>query len=232
MITEKDLAALSYSEAPKIITDTVPGPEGKKILNDSINYESMARGAGAFPLVCDEGKGATVKDPDGNIFIDITAGVAVTSVGRCHPRVQETIKGQMTRLMHGGDWSNTKRAELAKKISDIMPVGLRDNCVTYFTQGGSGAVETAIKFARKITGKSQILAFHGDYHGVWCGSGSLTTGDQYRQGYGPFIPGVIHAPYPYCYRCCFGLEYPACKLQCAQYVDYVLNTPYTGSLMM
>ncbi len=229
MISEKDLAALSYGEAPKIITDTVPGPEGKKILNDSMNYESMARGAGAFPLVCDEGKGATVKDPDGNIFIDITAGVAVTSVGRCHPRIQETIKGQMTRLMHGGDWSNTKRAELAKKISSIMPAGLRDNCVTYFAQGGSGAVETAIKFARKITGRSQILAFHGDYHGVWCGSGSLTTGDQYRQGYGPFIPGVIHAPYPYCYRCCFGLEYPACNLQCAKYVDYVLNSPYTGA---
>ena len=73
------------------------------------------------------------------------------------------------------------------------------------------------------------MAFHGDYHGVWCGSGSLTTGDQYRQGYGPFIPGVIHAPYPYCYRCCFGLEYPACKLQCAKYVDYVLNSPYTGA---
>jgi 4-aminobutyrate aminotransferase len=229
MSTEKELASLSFAEAPKIITGSVPGPEGKKILNDSMNYESMARGAGAFPLVCDEGKGATVKDPDGNIFIDITAGVAVTSVGRCHPRVQETIKGQMTRLMHGGDWSNTKRAELAKKISSIMPDGLRDNCVTYFAQGGSGAVETAIKFARKITGRGQILAFHGDYHGVWCGSGSLTTGDQYRQGYGPFIPGVIHAPYPYCYRCCFGLEYPACKLQCAQYVNYVLNTPYTGA---
>ena len=229
MSTEKELASLSFAEAPKIITGSVPGPEGKKILNDSMNYESMARGAGAFPLVCDEGKGATVKDPDGNIFIDITAGVAVTSVGRCHPRVQETIKGQMTRLMHGGDWSNTKRAELAKKISSIMPAGLRDNCVTYFAQGGSGAVETAIKFARKITGRSQILAFHGDYHGVWCGSGSLTTGDQYRQGYGPFIPGVIHAPYPYCYRCCFGLEYPACKLQCAKYVDYVLNSPYTGA---
>ncbi len=63
MITEKDLAALSYAEAPKIITDNIPGPEGEKILNDSMNYESMARGAGTFPLVCDEGKGATVKDP-------------------------------------------------------------------------------------------------------------------------------------------------------------------------
>jgi 4-aminobutyrate aminotransferase len=110
-----------------------------------------------------------------------------------------------------------------------MPKGLRGNCVTYFTQGGSGAVETAIKFARKITGKTQTVAFHGDYHGVWCGSGSLTTGNQYRAGYGPFLPGVIHVPYAYCYRCCFGLKYPSCELQCAKYVDYVLNTPYTGA---
>ena len=156
MVTEKDLASLSFAGAPKIITGSVPGPEGEKILRDSIKFESMARGAGTFPLVCEEGKGATVKDPDGNIFIDITAGVAVTSVGRCHPTVQAVIKNQMTKLMHGGDWSNTKRAELAEKVSSIMPAGLRDNCVTYFNQGGSGAVETAIKFARKITGRNQI----------------------------------------------------------------------------
>jgi len=126
-------------------------------------------------------------------------------------------------------FSNTRRTELALKVSSVMPEGLRDNCITYFTQGGSGAVETAIKFVRKITGRSQIVAFHGDYHGVWCGAVSLTTGDQYREGYGPFIPGVIHVPYPYCYRCCFGMEYPSCGVQCAKYVDYVLNTPYTAA---
>ena len=229
MIRERDLAELSYPEAPKIVTKGVPGRKGKNVLANSYKYESMARGAGGFPLVFDEGKGTTVKDPDGNIYIDMTAGVAVTSVGRCHPRVQEAMKDQMGRLMHGSDMSNTRRTELAKKVSEIMPKGLRGNCVSYFTQGGSGAVETAIKFARKITGKTQIVAFHGDYHGVWCGSGSLTTGDQYRAGYGPFLAGVIHVPYAYCYRCCFGLKYPGCRLQCAKYVDYVLNTPYTGA---
>jgi 4-aminobutyrate aminotransferase len=229
MIEEKDLEELSYPDAPKIITDSVPGPKGQEILGDSHKYESMARGGGGFPLVYDEGRGATIKDPDGNIYIDITAGVAVTSVGRCHPRVLKAMQDQMGRLMHASDISNTRRTELATKVSGVMPKGLKDNCITYFTQGGSGAVETAIKFCRKITGRTQVVAFHGDYHGVWCGAGSLTTGDQYRSGYGPFIPGVIHVPYAYCYRCCFGLEYPSCDLQCAKYVDYVLNTPYTGA---
>ena len=229
MIDEKDLAELSYAEAPKLVTDSIPGPKTQDYLERSIGAESMARGGGKFPFVFSEGRGATVKDPDGNVMIDITAGVAVNAVGRCHPRVIAAMKEQMGSLMHASDISNVRRTELAQKVSSIMAPGLKDNCITYFTQGGSGAVETAIKFVRKITGRTQIAAFHGAYHGVWCGSNSLTTGDQYRKGYGPFIPGVIHLPYPYCYRCCFGLEYPSCNLQCAKYVDYVLNTPYTGA---
>lgn len=225
---EEDLTRLSYEEAPKMLTK-VPGPKAQEILNASFDSESMARGCGRFPVVYSEGKGATVLDPDGNIFIDMAAGIAVNSVGRGNPRVIKAMQAQMEKLMHAGDLSSVRRAELASKISSVMPPGLRDNAVTYFTQSGSGAVETAIKFIRKITGKTQFVAFHGAYHGVWLGGNSLTTGNQYREGFGPFMPDVIHVPYPYCYRCCFGLEYPECKLQCAKYVDYVLNTPYTGA---
>jgi 4-aminobutyrate aminotransferase len=229
MISEIELAKLSYPEAPKMITQTVPGPKSQALLEEAFDCESMARGGGRYPLVYDEGKGATIKDPDGNIYIDITAGVAVNSVGRCHPRVIAAMEAQMGKLMHASDISSTRRTELARRVSGVMPKGLKDNCITYFTQAGSGAVETAMKFVRKITGRHQIVAFHGAYHGVWMGSNSLTTGDQYRKGFGPFIPGVIHLPYPYCYRCCFGMTYPSCDLQCAKYVDYVLNTPYTGA---
>ena len=228
MISEQELARLSYPGAPKIVTK-IPGPKSQRIIADVPKYESLTRPGGAAPPVFDEGMGATVKDPDGNIFIDIAAGVAVNAVGRRHPRVVQAIEQQLGKLMHAGEAVNTRRAELAKKISSIMPEGLRGNCVSYFTQSGSGAVETAIKFARHLTGRSQIVAFHGAYHGVWCGSGALTTGDNYHHGYGPLMPYVIHVPYAYCYRCCFGLEYPGCDLQCAKYVDYVLNTPYTAA---
>ena len=229
MISEQELAALSYPDAPKMLTNEVPGPECRLLLEDSLQYESLARGAGAFPCVYDEGMGSTVKDPDGNLYIDITAGVAVNSVGRRHPRVIRAIEEQLTKLMHATDMTNTRRIELAAKVSGVMPEGLRGRCASYFTQGGSGALETAIKFSRRVTGRTQIVAFHGAYHGVWCGSGSLTTGEVYRLGYGPSIPGVIHLPYAYCYRCCFNMEYPGCDLQCAKYVDYVLNTPYTAA---
>jgi 4-aminobutyrate aminotransferase len=229
MISEAKLAKLSYTGAPKIITLSVPGPKGRKLLSEAAGNESMTRGGGLNSLVFDEGYGVTVKDPDGNLYIDITAGVAVNSVGRRNPRVTAAIERQLKGLMHASDISNTRRTELALKVNSVMPANLRNRCLTYFAQSGSGAVETAIKFARRVTGKSQIIAFHGAYHGVWCGTAALTTGYKYRHGWGPLIPGVIHVPYAYCYRCCFGLKYPACGVQCGKYVDYVLNTPYTAA---
>lgn len=229
MITEQELEALSYSGAPKIVTDDIPGPKSAVMLGEAPDYESMTRGGGRFPLVFDQGKGVTVRDPDGNLYIDVTAGVAVNSVGRVHPDVIAAIERQSKVLMHGSDISNTKRGELAKKLASVAPPGLRDNCTTYFTQSGSGAVESAVKFAKRVTGKHQIVAFHGAYHGTWHAANSLTTGDQYRAGYGPFMAGVIHLPYQYCYRCPFGLERDNCGTACAGYVDHVLNTRYTAA---
>ena len=228
MISEIELAKLSYAEAPKIITN-VPGPKVQKLMAESAKYEAMTRGGGNAPMIMEEGKGVTVKDADGNIFIDMSAGVAVNAVGRGHPKVLETIRKQSGVIMHTTDVTNPKRIELAKRISGIMPEGLRGNCMTAFTQSGSGAVETAIKFARHFTGRTQILAFHGAYHGVWMGSAALTTGYRYRHGWGPMMPGVIHAPYAYCYRCAYNMTYPDCDCHCAKYVDYILNTPYTAA---
>ena len=229
MITEQELSELSFAGAPKIITDGVPGPKAGKLLAEAPEFESMTRGGGGFPLVFDVGKGVTVKDPDGNLYIDISAGVGVSSVGRSHPRVIEAMERQSKVLMHASDISNTRRGELAKKIASIAPPGLRNNCISYFTQSGSGALECAIKFARRVTGRNQILAFHGAYHGVWAASNAITTGDQYRKGYGPFMGGVIHAPYPYAYRFPLPLGDKTCEEVCGDYVDYLLNTPYTAA---
>ena len=196
---------------------------------ESAEFEPLTRGAGGFPLIMEEGRGSTVKDADGNVFIDMAAGVAVNAVGRNHPKVLEAIQKQSSVIMHTTDATNVKRIQLAKKVSGIMPEGLKGHCRTSFAQSGSGAVETAIKFARHSTGRAQIIAFHGAYHGVWMGSAALTTGYKYRHGWGPMMPGVIHLPYGYCYRCSFNMTYPACDMQCAKHVDYVLNTPYTGA---
>lgn len=228
MISEAELMELSFPDAPQMVTQ-VPGPRVRELMAESAKYEAFTRGGAGFPVILEHGKGATAKDADGNLYIDMAAGVAVNAVGRGHPKVLEAIRRQSGEIMHTTDITNPKRIELAKKVSGIMPEGLRGNCHTSFFQAGSDAVETAIKFARRHTGRSQIMAFQGAYHGVWCGTAALTTGYNYRHGWGPLIAGVTHLPYAYCYRCAFNMTYPACDLQCAKYVDYVLNTPYTAA---
>lgn len=229
MITEAELEKLSWPGAPKMATREVPGPLTRQALERSGHCESLARGGGEFPMVFDEGFGVTVRDPDGNLYVDVSAGVGVNSVGRCHPAVVETIQTQSRRLMHASDITNSKRIELAARIAEIMPEGLRGNCVTYFAQSGSDAVEAAVKFAKRATGRQQIVAFHGAYHGVWHASNALTTGDQYRSGYGPFMGGVIHAPYPYAYRFPFDTSRKSAEQIAGEYIDYLLNTRYTGA---
>ena len=130
MISESELIKLSYPEAPKMVT-RVPGPKVQKLMAESARYEAMTRGGGNAPIIMEEGRGSTVKDPDGNIFIDMAAGVAVNSVGRSHPKILETIKHQCNLIMHTTDVTNPKRIELAKRISGIMPEGLRGNLVRF-----------------------------------------------------------------------------------------------------
>jgi 4-aminobutyrate aminotransferase len=252
MISEEELGKLSFEGAPKIDTE-LPGPKAREILKDVQQYhvpmrapaapaaEPASSGGSARPKVAaaplsfphpvwDEARGATLKDIDGNIFIDLVAGIAVSSVGRVHPKVVEAAVRQASRLMHVGiGYENPVQLDLAKRLAGIMPGGLRDHCFLYYTQSGSGAVETAIKYARAITGRSQIIAFEGAYHGVWSGSLALTSKSVFKAPFGPLIPGVMHMPYAYCYRCFADLTYPNCQLACAKYLDYKLNTSGTGA---
>ena len=228
-MVEAQLEALNFPDAPHMVTAAFPGPRAQEALALSARTESMARGGGRMPVVMDRAFGVTFKDPDGNTFIDLSAGVGVSSVGRCHPKVVAAMRQQSESLMHSMEVNSTRRTELAAKISEIMPEGLRGNCITYFAQSGSDALEAAVKFAKRVTGRHQIIAFHGAYHGVWHASGSLTTGTAYRKGFGPFMAGVIHAPYPYAYRFPFDITHKSAEQVAGEYVDYLLNTPYTGA---
>ena len=229
MISEKALAELSYPEAPLMVTNSFPGPKAQQLVARAAKVQTPTRMAAIKPVAWEEARGATLKDVDGNIFVDAVGGVGVSSVGRVNPKIVETIMEQAQKLMHTGNTVTTTGVALAERISDIMPEGLRGHCFTSFGQSGSAAVEQAIKYSRAITGKSQIIAFEGGYHGVWCGSLALTTRSELRNGWGPLVPGVMHQPYAYCYRCFAGLSYPSCEMACASYFDYKLNTPLTGA---
>ena len=229
MISEDELSELNYPDAPKIVTKSVPGPKSKKMWQEAMKFESPTRVGGYYlPFVWDTALGATIKDPDGNVFIDLTGGLGVNNTGHTHPRVVQTIIEQAPKLMHTLDMVNVPELELSKALARIMPGKLKNNCFTCYATSGSAAIEIAIKYAKYITKKPEIIAFQGAYHGIYNGSLALTTSYHYRAGYGPFMPGVTHLPYAYCYRCFAGLDYPSCGMQCAKYADSVINGPYSG----
>ena len=230
MVSEEKIEKLSFSDAPKIVTKKIPGPKSKKILEKELANETPTRIAPiGIPLVFDKAFGATFKDPDGNVFIDLSAGVAVNNVGHSHPEIVKVIRKECARLMHTPDGSAPHRQKLGEKLSEIAPGGLKGNVKMAYGLSGSSANEIAIKFARASTGKTIILAFQGAYHGSIGTTLTLTTSPTFRSKYRPFMPFIERlGPYPYCYRCPYNLTHPACGLQCAKYVEFQLTDPYGG----
>lgn len=229
MISEEQLAALSYPAMPRIVSNEFPGAKARAVIERAMQFQSPTRPSVRGRLVIEGGRGAGIQDPDGNIFIDMSAGVAVANVGRSHPKVVAAVKAQAERLMHSAGLVSETTVALAEKISASMPEGLRGECFTWFGMSGSAANETALKYAKAITGRTQIVAFEGAYHGVFHGTLALTTRENFRKPYGPMMSGVIHMPYPDDYRPFLDLEPEAAAAACAKYLDHRLSTPNTGA---
>jgi 4-aminobutyrate aminotransferase len=173
--------------------------------------------------VAERGEGAIVEDVDGNRFLDFNAGIAVVATGHCHPRVVEAIQKQAVRLIHmsGTDFYYEGMVALAEKLAEIAP-GDAPRRVS-FGNSGAEAIEGSIKLARYATGRDKIIAFFGGFHGRTMGALSLTARKAVQRGhFGPLIPGVVHAPYPYCYRCPFGRQPESCAVECVKHIEDTL----------
>jgi len=229
MIMKIDHLRLNYSEAPKILIEP-PGPKAKALLEKQKRLEGKAvLYPLSIPLVPDEGLGATIKDVDGNIYIDYTAGISVVNFGYSNPYILEKTIQQLKKIVHTLDFPTEPREELTEKLIKIAPAGLKNKSkVVYGGPTGSDAVESAIKLAKWITKRKTIIAFEGSYHGQTAMAQNLSSGRKYKDPYVPLAPEVHFLPYAYCYRCPFKLEYPSCNLRCADYVEHVLEDPYSG----
>jgi len=204
------------------ITGPLPGPRARAVIarDEQVVSPSYTR---CYPLVAARGEGAMVEDVDGNRFLDFNAGIAVVATGHCHPRVVAAIQQQAARLIHmsGTDFYYEEMVSLAEKLSAIAP-GEAARRVS-FGNSGAEAVEGAIKLARYATGRDKIIAFFGAFHGRTVGALSLTASKAtQRKGFGPLMPGVVHAPYPYCYRCPFGKEPDSCAVECVAHIENTL----------
>jgi diaminobutyrate-2-oxoglutarate transaminase len=182
-----------------------------------------------IPTAWEAGKGATIRDVDGNTYIDFVAGISVLNVGHSNPQVAEAVKRQVDRMTHALDIPTPERIALIEKLVQIAPGGLRGNSKVLFGgPTGSDAVEGALKLAKFNTKRHTFLAFHGAYHGMTSGALSVTSKKAFKTGFLPLLPDVHFAPYAYCYRCAFGKEYPECQMQCVRYVEYLFNDPDSG----
>jgi 4-aminobutyrate aminotransferase len=176
-----------------------------------------------YPLVIERGEGAVVEDVDGNRFLDCTAGIAVNATGHSHPAVVEAIAEQARRFLHmsGTDFYYEPQVRLAEELAALAPIagGVR----SFFGNSGTEAIEACIKLARYTTGRDNIVAFLGAFHGRTLGALSLTASKAVqRRGFGPMMPGVFHAPYPDTYRCPHGGDGTDCAARCLDYIEHRL----------
>ena len=211
---------------PKIVTE-LPGPKSREYLAQSQEYEPVCLGSQA-PVVWQEAHGCTIIDVDGNEFLDWCSGVLVTNVGHCHPDYVRPVKEQCDRLFNCYEFLTPQRARLAEKVIEISPSWLDK---VFFVTTGSDATEAAIRIARRYTGKWEVLAFHGAFHGRTMGAASAGGSLGVKAGYGPMVPGFIHSPFPYCYRCPLGQEScETCGFKCLEFIDWVISKESTGQL--
>ena len=181
----------------------LPGPRATALLDRDKHYVSPSY-TRIYPLVVERGSGAVIQDVDGNLFLDFTAGIAVTSTGHCHPHVVAAIKDQADKLLHmsGTDFYYQPQIDLSQRLAESGP-GKGPKRV-FFTNSGAEALEAALKLSRWRTGRSRVIAFFGAFHGRTYGAMSLSGSKLvHRRGFSPLVPDIHHVPYP---RGCHGCD--------------------------
>jgi 4-aminobutyrate aminotransferase len=200
---------------------SVPGPKSKAVVEADGKWISPSY-TRSYPMVAKRGRGVRIEDVDGNEFLDLAAGIAVCSTGHCHPEVVKAIQDQAAELIHisGTDFYYESMIQLAEKLSSIAPMPGPHKF--YYGNSGAEAVECALKLARYHTGRQNIIAFFGAFHGRTMGALSLTASKpQQRRRFAPLVPGVTHVRYPYAYRGCSGGPQAEDEfaLGCARYIE-------------
>ncbi len=141
-------------------------------------------------LEIEKAEGIFLFDSNGGKYMDLISGIAVSNIGHRHPRVVQAIKDQLDRYMHVmayGEFIQKPQSLLAHKLLSLLP-GTLDNI--YFVNSGTEANEGAIKLAKRITGRTDIVSFYNSYHGSTLGSLSVSGNEKKKFRYRPLLPGV------------------------------------------
>lgn len=188
------------TELLRIITEELPGPKAKKIIERRGKSVPSAIRC-VYPVVIEKGEGAMIEDVDGNYFLDWIGGVGVLNIGFSHPEVVEAVKEQADKYFHGmfNVVTHEGYVELAEKLAQIAPVKGEQKKV-FFANSGAEADENAVKIAKAFTKRPNIIVFSGAFHGRTLLTMSMTSKKAYAVGMGPFPDGIYRAQFPYYYR--------------------------------
>jgi 4-aminobutyrate aminotransferase-like enzyme len=220
--TQPELPLTDHTPAP------YDGPTKAKVL--ALRQQFVSPGLIKYyrePLMIVEGRGQYIWDETGRRYLDAFAGVVTISVGHCHPKIVEKVRAQAGKLQHTTTiYLHPAIVQMAEKLADKMPDGLERS---YFTNSGSEANEIAILSAREFTGNFDSLALRGSFHGSTATAMSLTAHGTWKFKSNP--QAHVHHSHPgYCYRCPYGLEYPACDLKCAYDIKHVIEYQTAGEV--
>lgn len=176
----------------------------------------------ATPVVVERALGSWIYGTNGEKYLDFTTGIGVTSTGHCHPRVVEAAREQTGVIIHAQYTTVMHKPLLAltEKLGEVLPDGLDS---VFYANSGSEAVEASLRLARMATGRPNIIAFHGGFHGRTVAAASLTTaGTKFRSGFSPLMSGVHIAPFPYAFR--YGWDMDTAIDFALKELDYLLQT--------
>lgn len=140
-------------------------------------------------------RGVMLQDAAGKEYIDLIAGISVCNVGHCHPKVVKAIKEQAEQYLHllvYGEFVESPQVQYAKLLTEHLPPSLNS---IYFTNSGAEATEGAMKLAKRVTGRTNMIAFRQSYHGSTQGALSIMGDEYWRNAYRPLLPGILHLPY-------------------------------------
>jgi diaminobutyrate-2-oxoglutarate transaminase len=217
---------MHFDPAPSLAGE-VPGPRSREMLAEQEELESSARSyPRSVPVAIEEGKGATMRDADGNTFIDLFGGAGVLNTGHSLPAAMEAATAQQGKLVHALDFPTEPKLKLMRKLKSLLPGRLRERARFHFGgPTGSDAIESALKLTRAHTGREAVIAFQGSYHGMTTGALSVTSDVGFG---GPTSSPVHFMPYPYCYRCPLGLKPDSCEMACVRLLETSLEDPHSG----
>ena len=215
------------NQKPAIKT-AIPGPRSRGLRRREDKH--LAPGLQNFALLAGiavkEARGSAVTDVDGNTLIDIIGGIGVNALGHSHPGYVQAIQAQLEKASVGS-FTSEARVKLFERLAEHRPSPSLHRAQLY--SSGAEAVESALRLAKSYTGKYEFVSFTGGFHGKTMGVLSL-MGSDFKNGFGPMVPGSHIAPYADCYRCPLKLNYDSCGLACVEATRRQIKQDSSGNV--